>query len=167
MAQIGAAVRASTPWAASTTVPAGIRIRTCPTLLEPGVVGLRKPVILLPAGIETYLTADQFAAVLAHEVCHVRRRDNLTAAVHMLVEALFWFHPMVWWIGARLVAEREQACDEHVVAETAEPIPYAEGIVDRLPALRGNAAHERGRCRRRRPQGPHQCDLSPIRSGCA
>ena len=59
----------------------------------------------------------------------MRRRDNLTAAIHMLVEAVFWFHPLVWWIGARLVATREEACDEHVVAETAEPIPYAEGIV--------------------------------------
>ena len=79
-----------------------IRIRTAPTVLEPGVVGLWKPVILLPKGIDTYLTARQLAAVLAHEVCHARRRDNLTAAVHMLVEAVFWFHPMVWWIGARL-----------------------------------------------------------------
>ena len=126
--EICAAIRASTPFTAATHVPAGIEIRTAPTGLEPGVVGLRRPVILLPAGIDAYLTADQFAAVVAHEVCHVRRRDNLTAAIHMAVEALFWFHPMVWWIGARLMATREQACDEHVVAETAEPIAYAEGI---------------------------------------
>jgi uncharacterized protein (TIGR03435 family) len=110
-------------------VPDGIEIRTAPTVLEPGVVGLRRPLILLPEGIESYLTADQLAAVLAHEVCHVRRRDNLTAVMHMLVEAVFWFHPLVWWIGARLIATRERACDEHVVAETAEPIAYAEGIV--------------------------------------
>jgi len=124
-----AAVRASTPWQAPTSVPSGIRVRTAPTLLEPGIVGLWKPVILLPARIESYLTALQLEAVLAHEMCHARRRDNLTAAVHMLVETVFWFHPMVWWIGARLVAEREQACDEHVIAGTAEPIAYAEGIV--------------------------------------
>jgi bla regulator protein BlaR1 len=127
--RIRAFVAASTPWDATTRVPSDILIRTAPTVLEPGVVGLWKPVILLPAGIETYLTARQLAAVLAHEVSHARRRDNLTAAVHMLVEAVFWFHPMVWWIGARLVAEREQACDEHVVAETGEPLTYAEGIV--------------------------------------
>jgi uncharacterized protein (TIGR03435 family) len=136
--EIRAAVRASTPWQSAAprlrqgsggqAVPAGIEIRTTPTVFEPGVVGLRRPVILLPAGIDSYLTADQFAAVLAHEVCHVRRRDNLTAAMHIAVEALFWFHPMVWWIGARLVATREQACDEHVVTETAQPIAYAEGI---------------------------------------
>jgi bla regulator protein blaR1 len=137
--QIRAAIRVSAPWDATTTrlrqgyggqaVPSDIEIRTAPTALEPGVVGLWKAVILLPAGIDTYLTERQLAAVIAHEVCHARRRDSLTAAVHMLVEALFWFHPMVWWIGARLVAEREQACDEHVVAETAEPVAYAEGIV--------------------------------------
>jgi len=136
--EVRAAVRASTPWETTTprlrqghggqAVPAGIEIRTAPTVLEPGVVGLWRPVILLPTGIDSYLTADQFAAVVAHEVCHVRRRDNLTAVIHMAVEALFWFHPMVWWIGARLVATREQACDEHVVTETAEPIAYAEGI---------------------------------------
>jgi bla regulator protein BlaR1 len=127
--QISAAVRASTPFAATTPVPDGIEIRTAPTMLEPGVVGLRRPVILLPEGIDRCLTARQLTAVLAHEICHVRRRDNLTAAIHMLVEALFWFHPMVWWLGARLVATRERACDEHVVTLTAEPIAYAEGIV--------------------------------------
>src|SRR5687768_439433 len=127
--EIRAAVGVSLPWKSAAPVPAGIEIRTAPTALEPGVVGFRRPVILLPAGIDSYRTAEQFAAVVAHEVCHVRRRDNLTAAIHMAVEALFWFHPMVWWIGARLVATREQACDEHVVAETPEPIAYAEGIV--------------------------------------
>ena len=127
--RIRAAIRISAPWDATTPMPSGIEIRTAPTVLEPGVVGLWKPVILLPAGIDSYLTERQLAAVMAHEVCHARRRDSLTAAVHMLVEALFWFHPMVWWLGARLVATREQACDEHVLTETAEPIAYAEGIV--------------------------------------
>ena len=127
--EIRAAVGASTPWTTAPPVAGDIEFRTAPTVLEPGVVGLRRPVILVPAGIDSYLTADQFAAVVAHEVSHVRRRDNLTAAIHMLVEAVFWFHPLVWWIGARLVATREQACDEYVVAETAKPIAYAEGIV--------------------------------------
>ena len=127
--EIRAAVRGSRPFAAVTPVPDGIEIRTVATVREPGVVGVRRPVILLPEGIDSYLTAGQLAAVIAHEVCHVRRRDNLTAAMHMLVEALFWFHPLVWWIGARLIVTREQACDEHVVAETAEPIAYAQGIV--------------------------------------
>jgi uncharacterized protein (TIGR03435 family) len=136
--EIRAAVRASTFWATGTSrllgscghaVPGGIEIRTARTVLAPAVVGIRRPVILLPEGLDAHLTAAQLDAVLAHEVCHLGRRDNLTAALHMLVEAIFWFHPVVWWIGARLVVTREQACDEHVIAETAEPIAYAEGIV--------------------------------------
>jgi hypothetical protein len=69
------------------------------------------------------------SAVLAHELCHLRRRDNLTAAIHMLVEAVFWFYPLVWWVGARLIAERERACDESVLASGNEPEVYAESIL--------------------------------------
>lgn len=60
---------------------------------------------------------------------HWRRRDNLTAAIHMLVEALFWFHPLVWLIGARLIAERERACDESVLEHGHEREVYAGGIL--------------------------------------
>jgi bla regulator protein blaR1 len=48
---------------------------------------------------------------------------------HMLVEALFWFHPLVWWIGSRMVEERELACDEEVLRMGCEPTDYVEGIL--------------------------------------
>ena len=48
----------------------------------------------------------------------------------MIVEAVFWFHPLVWWIGARLVEERERACDEAVLRLGSEPRDYAEGILN-------------------------------------
>src|SRR5438270_6462366 len=67
-------------------------------------------------------------AILAHELCHVRRRDNLLACIHMIVETIFWFHPLVWWIGARLIEERERACDEAVIAAGGEPRDYARAI---------------------------------------
>ena len=68
-------------------------------------------------------------AILTHELCHVRRRDNLFAAVHMAVEAIFWFHPLVWWVGSRLLEERELACDEEVLRTGCEPSDYVEGIL--------------------------------------
>ncbi len=98
--------------------------------LEPGVFGVFRPVLLLPEGITDLLTPSQFEAILAHELCHVRRKDNLTAAIHMAVEAIFWFHPLVWWIGKRLVDERECACDEAVLLAAANPQDYAEGILN-------------------------------------
>jgi bla regulator protein blaR1 len=46
-----------------------------------------------------------------------------------MLEVLFWFHPLVWWIGARLMDERERACDEVVVELGNEPQTYAEGVL--------------------------------------
>ncbi|HKW62082.1 MAG TPA: M56 family metallopeptidase, partial [Candidatus Acidoferrum sp.] len=97
--------------------------------LEPGILGIFRPALLLPAGISEKLTDAQLDSVIAHELCHVRRRDNLAAALHMLVEALFWFHPLVWWMGTRLVDERERACDEEVLRLGADPHVYAESIL--------------------------------------
>src|SRR5256884_8691584 len=77
----------------------------------------------------TTLFRSQLKAIITHELCHVRRRDNLAATLHMLVEAVFWFHPLVWWIGARLVDEREHACDEEVLKLGSDPQAYAEGIL--------------------------------------
>jgi uncharacterized protein (TIGR03435 family) len=85
--------------------------------------------LLLPAGLAEHLTDAEVDAIIGHEVCHVRRRDNLAAAVHMAVEAVFWFHPLVWWIGTRLVDERERACDEEVLRMGCEPETYCEGIL--------------------------------------
>jgi bla regulator protein BlaR1 len=107
-----------------------VEVRSSPGLLEPGVVGLLHPVLLLPSGIAERLTPAQLQAVLAHELCHVRRRDNLFSSLHMIVEAIFWFHPLVWWIGSKLVEERELACDQEVLSLGAEPREYAEGIVN-------------------------------------
>jgi bla regulator protein BlaR1 len=97
---------------------------------EPGIFGVLRPVLILPEGIFERLTAGQFEAVVEHELCHVRHRDNLIAAIHMVVETIFWFHPMVWWIGKRMVEERERGCDEEVVRRSGEARIYAEAILN-------------------------------------
>jgi hypothetical protein len=98
--------------------------------MEPGVFGVARPVLLIPEGIVGRLTPAQLEAIVEHERVHIERRDNLTAALHMLVESLFWFHPFVWWIGARMVHERERACDEAVLAAGVDPHHYASGLVE-------------------------------------
>jgi beta-lactamase regulating signal transducer with metallopeptidase domain len=111
-------------------VPKRLQVGLADGLLEPGVLGWMRPVLLLPADIESHLTRPEIEAIVAHELCHVRRFDNMTAAIHMVVEAIFWFHPLVWWLGARLVDERERACDEHVLRTGGAPGPYAQGILN-------------------------------------
>jgi bla regulator protein BlaR1 len=124
--RVRAAIRSSTP----IDIPAIVELRSCPGLLEPGVIGFWKPILLLPADLLKSLTPSQIEAVLAHELCHIRRRDNLFAALHMIAEAIFWFHPLIWWIGGRLVEERERACDEDVLQLGSEPQVYAEAILN-------------------------------------
>ena len=123
-------IRESPMWGRLSICPPTLKVRESSGLLEPGVVGLFRPTLLLPSGIENRLTPSELQAVIAHELCHIRRRDNLFAAVHMLVEAIFWFHPLVWWIGARLVTERERACDEEVLSLGNQPDIYADAILN-------------------------------------
>jgi bla regulator protein blaR1 len=124
--RIGMAVRAASPLQLGLPIPA----MSSPALIEPGVFGIIRPVLLMPAGIFERLTLSQLKAVITHELCHVRHRDNLVAAMHMFVETVFWFHPLAWWIGKRMIEERERASDEEVVRLGNEPRVYAEGILN-------------------------------------
>ncbi len=110
-------------------LPARIAVRHVAAHIEPGIAGVLRPMLLLPEGIEERITAPELGAIVAHELTHYRRRDNLTGAVHMLVEALFWFFPPVWWLGARLLEERERACDDAVVLEGHDRHTYAEALL--------------------------------------
>ncbi len=128
--EVRALLRASAPYAgAMPAVGSGPQLRTSAALVEPALVGVFRPVLLLPLDLTDHLGPAPLNAVIEHELAHWRRRDNLTAAVHMLVETAFWFHPVVWWIGARLVEERERACDEAVVRAGHDGRIYAEGIL--------------------------------------
>jgi beta-lactamase regulating signal transducer with metallopeptidase domain len=108
---------------------APVDVKASASLLEPGLVGILNPVVLLPDGLMSRLSKAERDAILAHELSHLSRGDNVTAAIHMLVEALFWFYPPVWLIGARLIAERERACDESVLADGHDAEVYARGIL--------------------------------------
>ena len=106
-----------------------IDLRLSAAHLEPGIFGIVRSVLIWPQGISDLLGDEHLEAIIAHELWHVRRRENLAAALHMLVEAFFWFHPLVWWIGARLLHERERACDESVLASGGNRHIYAESIL--------------------------------------
>lgn len=104
-------------------------IRLVDAAIAPSAARVFRPVVLLPAALPGSLTRRELAAVVEHEREHIERRDLLAAHLHRLGETLFWFHPMVWWIGRKLVDERERACDEAVLSRGHDRGTYAEGIL--------------------------------------
>ena len=73
----------------------------CQRISVPIVVGVLRPMILLPAVLASGLTPAQLEAVLLHELAHVRRYDLAVNLLQRLVEALLFFHPAVWWLSRR------------------------------------------------------------------
>jgi hypothetical protein len=92
----------------------------------PTAIGFFKPVIVVPGWVMQELSADEFNQILLHELAHLRRWDDWTNLAQKVVKALFFFHPAVWWIEKKVSLEREMACDDAVIAETASPRAYAE-----------------------------------------
>lgn len=94
----------------------------------PVVIGYFRPVILVPAGLLAGLPAAQMEAVLAHELAHIRRHDYLVNLLENLVEGLLFYHPAVWWVSARIRAERENCCDDVAVAWSGDARGYAAAL---------------------------------------
>jgi beta-lactamase regulating signal transducer with metallopeptidase domain len=101
----------------------------------PMVVGVFKPVVLIPISTLLGLTPDQLEAILIHELAHVRRYDNLVNLLQRIVETVFFFHPAVWWVSRCIRTEREHCCDDAAV-ESSDLKLYARALAT-LEGLRG------------------------------
>ena len=98
----------------------------------PAAIGFWKRTIVLPAWALRELPAQDLNVILLHEFAHLRRWDDWTNFIQKIVRALFFFHPAVWWIEKHISVEREMACDDAVLAETANPHGYATCLVSLL-----------------------------------
>ena len=109
-----------------------ITIATSEYVRVPAAIGFWKRTIVLPAWALRELPPQDLNVILLHEFAHLRRWDDWTNLVQKIVRALFFFHPAVWWIEKRISVEREMACDDAVLAETANPHGYATCLVSLL-----------------------------------
>jgi len=101
----------------------------------PMAMGWVSPVILVPVSVFTELTPEQLKAVIAHELAHIRRYDYLINLIQAVFEALFFYHPAVWWLSYRLRTEREYCCDDVAVSACRDALSYARALSS-LDALR-------------------------------
>ncbi|NWJ41054.1 MAG: M56 family metallopeptidase, partial [Geothrix sp.] len=115
-----------------------VRLLQSAAVEVPTALGWLRPVILLPACALAGLSPIQLEAILAHELAHIRRGDFLVNLLQSLVEVLLFYHPAVWWLSARIRAERELCCDDVAAELCGDPLILARALTD-LEALRATA----------------------------
>src|SRR4051812_14124138 len=113
-----------------------LRIERAVILLEsatvsvPAVIGVLRPILLVPASALAGLSPQQLEAVLAHELAHMRRHDYLINLLQAAVETLLFYHPAVWWVSSQMRRERENCCDDLAVAICGDRLGYARALAD-------------------------------------
>lgn len=110
-----------------------VRLVVTESRVGPAVIGLFRPTVLLPEVVIRGKRPEELEPILAHELLHARRGDLWVGALQMLVQAVWWFHPLVWWATRLTSREAERCCDEAVVAELGcSPARYARCLFDVL-----------------------------------
>src|SRR5579885_3431564 len=105
-------------------------VRYCESVhvAAPAVVGWFRPVVMLPVSVVTGLSEAQLRAVIAHELAHIKRFDAFLNLFQIAAESLLFYHPAVWWLSARIRAERENCCDDAAIAACGSPVDYARAL---------------------------------------
>ena len=161
---------------------ARLRLSRPVTLLEsclaevPVVIGYLRPVILMPVGLLAGLPAGQIESILLHELAHIRRHDYLVNLMQIVVESLVFYHPAVWWISGVMRTERENCCDDLVVATQGDAFGYAAALTaleqnrgaarEAVLAATGGSLVKRVRRLLIQPEGPRAA-LTPVFSAAA
>ncbi len=102
-------------------VTRAVRLRVLDGIASPVTAGIWRPVVLVPAALITGMPPDLLAALLAHELAHIRRHDYLVNLLQNAIEALLFFHPAVWWISRGVRLEREHIADDFAARQLGEP----------------------------------------------
>jgi beta-lactamase regulating signal transducer with metallopeptidase domain len=107
----------------------GVSIALSDGVQSPGMAGLFRPVILLPADIVSWTSREERSWILRHEFAHIKRQDHLVSCFQSALRGLLFFHPLLRYANHQLNLEREIACDDLVLGQGAEPKAYAEAIL--------------------------------------
>ena len=92
----------------------------------PICLGVLRPVILLPEEMYKNGKSDDLMMILRHELAHIERKDCIVNVFQRIIEAILFFHPMMWYASAQLTQQREILCDHHVISKGIAPTDYVE-----------------------------------------
>lgn len=106
-----------------------VKLQASNLVKVPAVIGILKPIILLPVGLVNRLEVEEVEAILIHELGHIWRQDFLLNIIQSIIEVLFYFNPAVWWISALIRIERENCCDDMAVELCGNSLLYAKSLM--------------------------------------
>ncbi len=107
-----------------------VRLLVSGLLQAPAAIGWLRPMVLVPAGALAGLPPAQIEALLLHELAHIRRHDYLVHILQSALEAVFFYHPAVWWISGHMRVERELCCDDIAVSVTGDAVVYVRALAE-------------------------------------
>jgi beta-lactamase regulating signal transducer with metallopeptidase domain len=117
-----------------------VEVRLSTTEKVPFVIGLRRPILVLPASAADW-SRHALQASLLHEMAHVKRGDYLRLVLLRFACAALWFNPLVWWCARRAMLEIEVACDDRVLASGTSAIDYARHLLGLAVTTRRSPRH--------------------------
>lgn len=91
-----------------------------PDVEVPLVLGVVSPLVLIPSRLVAALDARDIELLVAHELAHVERRDYAVNIGQIILEIVFFFHPVTWWLSSRVREEREHCCDARALEITGD-----------------------------------------------
>ena len=105
-----------------------VRVLEAARVDVPAVLGVLRPVILVPVALLSDLSPQQVEAILAHELAHIRRHDFLINLIQSAIETLMFYHPATWWISMNIRRERENCCDDIATKICGDDRAYAAAL---------------------------------------
>lgn len=116
-------------WIQGMNIRQKVRILLSEQIETPAVYGWIKPVLLIPVSFFTGMDAKSVESIIIHELAHIRRYDYLINMIQVMIEALGFFHPAVWWLSNRVRKEREDCCDDWSVRVLGDKLIYVKSLV--------------------------------------
>ncbi|MCA9123499.1 MAG: hypothetical protein H6822_32885 [Planctomycetaceae bacterium] len=114
-----------------------VRLLVTTSRVGPAVIGLLRPLIVVPEIVVRNRAPEELEAILAHELIHVRRGDLWLGLLQVCSRAVWWFYPLVWWVNRLSTRQAERCCDEEVIGELrCDPRRYASSLLDILELKR-------------------------------
>lgn len=113
--------------------PLAVEVRVSSVAVGPLCLQFHRPVIVVPCLLLEFPPAEQ-VAVLKHELAHLQAQHPLHLFLQRLVEAVYWFHPLVWWASWQAGAAREFRCDRDAVASRQEVADYLRSLLRLIEA---------------------------------